>query len=345
MGVEEARVEYEEDTMEGTLSAALDAAEEAIEEEVVEDEPTTDAGAELEEPSTEDTPEPAAIDEAGSEAPSPEADTKETDAPVDEAPNSLPPAAREAWKDVPDVVKSAVAKREKDFEAGIMKYAEGAKRAHGMDQMLQPYQSFTQMNGGPGQTIKALLDTGSVLQMGTPTQKANTVANLINTFGIDIQALDGILSGQGIPQQTQQNNDVQQAVQQAVAPYQQMMEQQKAQQAQAQQNQQTQIGNELQQFAAANEFYKDVQGDMADILDMASARNMNLPLEEAYRRACLLNPEISGIIAARNSGAQVQKKRKAAVSISGNPGGTPGAKMPDTIEEALHAAWDAQDRV
>jgi len=260
-------------------------------------------------------------------------------------PKGLSLEAREAWADVPDAVKSEIAKREQDYSNGIQQYANNAKRAEAMDQTLRPYQQFFQVNGGAGQTIEGLLQTGSVLQMGTPQQKAQTVANIIKQFGVDITALDGMLVGAPVSKEMQAQQQVQDMVNQQLQPIQQQLQQYQQREMQEQQAMQAEMGNTIQQFAndPANEFYSDVQGDMADIMDMAAARGQKLGLKEAYDKACLMHPTISQITQNRQAQAAVQQKRQAASSIYGGPGGTQ-ATQPGSITAALNDAWDNAGR-
>lgn len=336
----------EEKSVTEALEAAFDAvegeeeAQDANDQQSTEPEPdnTVDSGGAA---ASTDEPETGEVSTAVEATDKPE-ELDGTVEPESEAPSNFSPAAREAWKDVPEAFKKEVLKREAEVSEGFQRNAADAKRARGMDQTLAPYQQFLQLNGGPGQTIKGLLDTGASLQMGSPQQKAQTAANLITMFGVDISMLDGLLSGQGAAQET---SDVQTAVNQAIAPYQQMLEQQRVQQQQVAQAQQANTSNELQSFESSHEFYKDVRADMADILDMASNRGLNLSLEEAYDRACRINPEINNILQARESAKNIPDKRAAASSISGNLGG-PGSAgaAPTNMEDQLNAAWDAVAR-
>jgi hypothetical protein len=338
MDIEEDTVE--EASMEDQLSAAFD---EHVEEESEDGEPESNGE------QSEDSPLAASADDTDTQpvedkdvAVSPEATEKTAD--LETAPSSLSPAAREAWKDVPDAVKKEVAKREKDFEAGIMKYSELAKRAQGMDQMLQPYQQVMQVNGGPGQTIKGLLDVASALQLGAPAQRAQTVANLIERFGVDISALDNILSGK--QPQADPSQDMR-AIAQHEA--QRMFQAQQQQQQQANNQQmQGEIGTELQEFGKTNEFFEDVRQQMS-LLMKADSDNPNTPpmtLKGAYDVACQINPQVAEAIKIRNAGKSIAGKRKAAVSISGSPGGPgEGQALPSTMEDQLSAAWDAQTQM
>jgi hypothetical protein len=107
-----------------------------------------------------------------------------------------------------------------------------------------------------------------------------------------------------------------------------------------------QVAGEITQFAQdpKNEFYRDVAGDMADILDMASKRNLNMSLHDAYTRACQLHPEVSKILMGRTS-APTQKQRRAASSISGSPGGSGDDSLQsDSVRDAIERAWDMAGR-
>ncbi|MBW2704353.1 MAG: hypothetical protein JRF33_26340 [Deltaproteobacteria bacterium] len=264
----------------------------------------------------------------------------------DFAPKSLSATAREAWRETPAAMKADIVKRERDFSAGIQKYAEGAKRAEGMDRVLQPYSQYLQMNGGAGQTINTLLQTGSGLQMGSPIQKAQIVADLIGQFGVDVQALDGLLSGNGAPPEMQQQNAVQQQVQAALQPYQQMMQHQQQQQQQQQQQAANVVSSELSTFSQApeHEFYADVRMQMADIMDMAANRGQQVGLKEAYNTACQLNPEIKKIVDSRALAASAQSRRRAGSSIHGSPGGPGGGLAEGGMRSAIEDAWDSAGR-
>jgi hypothetical protein len=261
-------------------------------------------------------------------------------------PKSLSPAAREAWNKAPEALKKDIAKRERDYANGMEKYRGNAQRAQQMDQTLAPFQQYMQMNGGPQKSIQGLLQTGASLQMGSPAQKAQLVANLIQQFGVDISTLDNMLVGKAPPQEAQANHAIDQRIQQAVAPYQNMMNQfQQSQQQQAQMNQQ-QVNNEVTAFSQnpANEFYNDVRGDMADILDMASSNNREMSMQEAYDRACRMNPEVFKVSQTRQSAQNMDKKRSASSSIHGTPsGGGDGGNHAD-LRSAIADDWDNTGR-
>jgi hypothetical protein len=338
---EEVEVEVvEEQSTHEQLSAAWDEAEEEIdngnETSTVGDQPSESTDPETDVAAVQPDKEP--VGEGAR-------DGSDTSAEV--APKSLPPAAREAWGETPKAMREAIATREKQYEAGIMKYANGAKQAQQMQQTIQPFQQYTSMNGGPGQAIHGLLQTGSLLQMGTPSQKAEAAAGIIKQFGIDINMLDNMLVGAAPPPGQQQQDAVQQAVNQAVAPYQQTMHNfQQQQQAQMQRNGQ-EIHNDINAFAQdpANDFYNDVRGRMADELDMAAKNSVDLSLKQAYDLACRANPEVWKVISTREAAKTVGNKRRAASSIHGNPNGESSTTPAGSLRGAIEQAWENSGRM
>jgi len=261
----------------------------------------------------------------------------------DKPPVSLSAAAREAWKDTPPAMRAEIAKRERDFAQGIQKYAEDSKRVQAMDNSLKPYQQLFAMNGGAGQFMPSLLNTASILQMGAPAQKAQTVANLIQQFGVDIATLDNVLTGQPQTQEQPQTQqlDINQLVDQRFQQYQQR-------EAQAQQQIQGQAAMAtIQAFGnnPANEFYNDVKMEMADIIELASNRGQAMTLQQAYDKACILNPEISAIVNGRISQSSVTRKLRAASSVGGGPGGEGGSSAPGSMRSVIEEAWGEQGQV
>ena len=262
-------------------------------------------------------------------------------------PVGLSAAAREAWKDTPEAIRKDITKRESDYTAGIEKHRQNAARARQMDQVLAPYAQYFAMNGGAGPTINTLLQTGASLQSGTPQQKAQVVANIIEQYGVDIQTLDNTLVGKPPPAGQQQQTAVDNAVNKALAPYQNFMQQQQNQQRQQVQNQAAEVTQTIEQFQAdpVNEFYTDVRMDMADLLDMAANRNEQMSLKQAYDRACMMNPEITTILSTRANTNNAGNKRRAAVSISGNQGGQGGGAGELDMRATIEDAWSHAGRI
>jgi len=274
-----------------------------------------------------------------------------TQLPKGRAPSSWRPALREKWTALPTEVQQEVLKREKEISQGFNEIGEVKKFRDTFMQTINPYSHIFQAEGGqPLKTINDLLQTANTLYSGAPMQKAQTVASMIKNFGIDIQMLDNLLSGQAPAQGGQQGGQsamggpdvsrlVQQAVQQALAP---MLQ---GQQAQAQQQEQD-AQSAIEEFAQdpANEFFDDVKDAMADIFEGAAKRGQKMDLSTAYQRAILTHSDIADIVAQRRftekssaATAVAQAARRKAVSITGAPARVSAAPT-DTIRGALENA-------
>lgn len=261
----------------------------------------------------------------------------------DVAPRALSAVAREEWKNTPEAVRKDIVKREADFERGIAKYRDGAQRAEQMDGALAPFQQFFAMNGNnPAQTVQGVLQTASILQMGSPQQKADMVANMIKQFGVDIAALDNALVG-GQPQQpaAMTPDQVQELVRQQMAQQQQQYYQQ--QQATTQQE----VEAELNAFAndPKNEFYSEVAPLMFDLVQGAANRGQALSLEQAYDQACMIHPEVKKVMDIRKMATANQQKAPTKAVPKGRQSGAPAPREPETVAEFISQAWDQAGQV
>jgi len=324
----EEEVLHDDHSPSADLNAAWDAAESS------ESEPELDAGGEGEADTTPDSePEPIVAEEG---TPSPQDTPQE-----DKVPAGLSPALREEWKKTPKALQEWASKREKDYAVGLQKHAENAQRATQMDRVLQPFLPYLQMNGGL-KAVPETLQTAMTLQMGTPKQRAEAAANLIHQFGVDINMLDSLLSGEQVREQAPQLSEREMRIEQ-------FLQQQEQQQRWAVQQQQEQVVSGVQAFIndPKNEFASDVRDDMADLLEMASRRNIPMTLDQAYDRACRMNPEISRIMQTRSGQKHVQNNRRAASSIHGSPGGSilSNSGDSDDIAKILNEAWDRTGQV
>jgi hypothetical protein len=104
--------------------------------------------------------------------------------------------------------------------------------------------------------------------------------------------------------------------------------------------------SEVEGFGAGKEFFEDVREDMADLLELASKRNLDLSLEQAYERACKMQPDIAKVLEAReaakragNSQQSTQRAKHAASSVRGTPAGVPSSN-PSDLRGAIEAAFE-----
>lgn len=281
--------------------------------------------------------------------PGPKAEPKA--APQDRAPASWRPDVREHWSNLPAEVKAEVARREREMQSTLQETAEARRFSDQLNKVIAPYEAFIRAeNSNALQAIDNLMGTAARLRTGTGPELAQLMAGMVKQFGVGrfgqpfIEALDSALAGE-IPRVDPQQAQLQQAIQQQLAPVQQFMSQfQQAQIAQQQRAQEQAIG-EVSQFIERAEFGEDVREDMADLLEVAQRRGKELTLADAYRQACLINPRVRSVLQARakQKGAQqltgaAQKAKAAAVSVSGAPAmGAPKAEA-DDVRSAIEAA-------
>ena len=264
------------------------------------------------------------------------------------APASWSAKARESWKTLPSEAKAEIDKREREVNQVLQQSASARKGMAQLQQTLAPHAQRLINSGveNPMQAIGTLLATEGRLRQGSSHEKATTIANLIKQYGVDIETLDGVLSGQGVAPQGRVNADIDAILNEKLAPFQQYMtEQQKWQQAQLNRSKQ-EASQSVAQFSQNAEFINDVRNDMADLMDLAAARGREMSLEEAYNRACMAHPEVSQILEQRKAqqammgtSEAAKAKKRAAVSITGQQGGqtTRGA---DSLRAQIAQAWE-----
>ena len=325
--------------------------EEEASEELIE---TTEAP-EKEEVGKED---PTVADDGVDEAKSERSSGKETDPVTDtnepvekddfKAPIGFSPESREKWKDVPPVVKEQIQRREREIEEAMRGTAE-ARRSHTqISQLAQSYASVLAAEGAenPMQAIEGLFKTVASLRLGTPQQRATRMAGLISHYGVDINMLDQALAGE--TPQNQESSQLQQLLDQRLAPIQELLDQQKQSQRQMQEQTQAQVQTELVEFSKTAEFLNDVRLDMADLIDLASKQGRKLSFKDAYDKCCAMNPSISKVLeerrtaaALKGEGSRLDAKRNAGSSLkasSGQRAGNNGAAL--SLRSEIANAWD-----
>jgi len=270
----------------------------------------------------------------------------------DRAPASWRPEVREHWGKLPPDVRAEVARREQEVQRTLQETSEARKVAEAYSRAFAPYEAYIRAeNATPIQAIDNLMATAVKLRTGTGPELAQLVAGMVKQFGVGrfgqsfIEQLDAALAGQ-VPQVDQQQMQLQQAVQQQLAPVQQFMSQ--FQQAQAMQQQQlaSQASTQVESFLERAEFGQDVREEMADLMEVAQRRGRELSLQDAYRQACLANPRVRSVLQQRAKANQAQqgnsaaqRARAAAVSVSGAPAlAAPAGGQPDSVRSAIEQA-------
>lgn len=285
--------------------------------------------------------------------PGQEAAPAEPAAPELRAPAQWKPGAREKWAGVDAEVKAEVNRREREFQAHLQQSAGLRDFVQQFEGIVRPYEMFIRAeNSNPLAAVQNLFQTAAQFRVGTPEAKAAMLADLCAQHAVDLRMLDGALArkfgviagangapapqGQMMPQ-TFHDPRVDQILMQ-----QQMYAQQAAE---AQQNE---IMAGTVEFAGNHEFFEDVRHDMADMVEMAARRGVILPLQQAYDKACAMNPEVSKILSSRSQAQSTQgmtraalRARQAAASVKGDSSPIGSANTPDTLRGAIEAAFES----
>jgi hypothetical protein len=269
-----------------------------------------------------------------------DAEQKPVADPFVRAPQSWKPGAREAWTQLPPNVREEVYRRERETMRVAQESAQARELAGHVNELTTRYAPALQAEGVDTLTAAHnLFQTASQLRFGSPAEKAQTAARIIRAYGVDVMALAAVLDNMPLPQgggQVPQFQDPR--VDQLLGE----LNQAKQQRVQTLQAQAT---GEVEQFGADKDFFDDVRLDMADIMEMAANRGIDLSLQQAYDRACAMHPEVSKVLAARVAAQQAgtarqstQRARLAASSVRGTPSGVSTTAPPDTVRSAIEAA-------
>lgn len=263
------------------------------------------------------------------------------------APYGWTPTARETWGNLPKAAQQQIIKREREVEEVLRQSATARQAVTELNRVLEPHRERMMASGvqNPIQMLGTMLDAERRLSSGDPQTRAATIANLIKGYGVDIEVLDGLLAGQV---KASPHADIERLIDQRLAPVNQILQQQEAFTRQQRQEAERAIAQTVNTFSSQAEFIEDVRLDMADLLDMAAARGQTLSLEEAYKKACAIHPEVSKVMADRERQQQLmgtqtalQQKKNAAVSITGvQRGATVNGSL--GLRDQIAAAWDDQ---
>ena len=359
------------ESMRDDLNAALDEAAEKDEtqnydetaQEILSDEPTDETPTD-EAQGTESTTDDTTTETESAAGDTTDAATGDADTSTDvgsekltgdsiKAPVNWGPKERESWSKVPRNLQENIMRREKEVNTLMQTTAEARKTHDQMGQLTSQYgMALSDFGSNATEAASNLFSTVASLKMGSPMQKAQIVADMISTFGVDINTLDSAIVGAAPTQEAQQNNDFERMLSERMAPFEAQMGQQKAYAQQQATQRQDSANTEVANFQQNAEFLNDVRHDMADMIDMASKRGIDMSLEDAYKKACAVHPQISGVMAERaqrasltGSSNSMSAKRNAASSVTGQRvGGGAGAgnmSMHDTISQA----WDNAGKI
>jgi len=269
---------------------------------------------------------------------------------VDRAPQSWKKAEKEAWGVLPVNVRQEIHRREDQINQFMSESAQHKQFADQFQQVASPYMARLQSMGAqPMQAFEHLLQADYALATSPKLQRAQLMADLINNYDIDIDTLGQVLGG-GAPREAVQPQSadisalIQQQLQQALAP----MYQQQAQKQQYEQQQVTNTVESMLYDSVNYPYFETVREDMADIIEVAARRGIDIDLKDAYNRAVSLNPETSSQLQqqavtqqAQQKNQQAQRALTASSSVTGSPsaGGSAAVATDGSLRGAIEAAF------
>jgi hypothetical protein len=272
--------------------------------------------------------------ESGSPPQSPQA------AASDPAPASWKAEEKAEWATLSAKAKEAVKRREADMQRAFNTSTDARKFRDDFQRAVEPHTALLQKHNVQNvlaEVVAPILEIRSILEQGTPEQKAHAVHNMIKSFNVDVATLDGMLVN-GPPA-----NSAPPAPKfdpHAVPEFAPLFEM--AQQMQAMKEQQAEAA--IAEVATLPHF-DEVREDMADILESFSKRGKEISLTDAHRRAVAMRPDLElaapapAQITTSEAAAILARSRNAASTVAGAPKSTPGAK-PTTLRAQIESAMN-----
>jgi hypothetical protein len=281
-----------------------------------------------------DAPAGAADAEAGeppAEVPVPTAAPAGPPSPAERPPQSWKPLAREHWATLPTEVRQEVLRREQETQRVLQESAQARKSHSEFQEAIRPYEAMIRAEAGdPVRAVSGLLQTAFQLRTAPPLQKAQIVATLMQGYGVPVEALDAVLSGQAQAYQAPPGPVADPRVDQL---FQKLEQAEQARRATATQSAQAM----MEEFAGQHEFFEDVREDMGVLMEVAARQGQKLTLKTAYDRALTLREDLQKIIKQREAAksavsakAQAQRAKAASSSVKSAPTVTPSRSSDDT---------------
>ncbi len=201
---------------------------------------------------------------------------------------------------------------------------------------LSPHFDFIQeYNINPYQHISELMGVSRTLATGSAEDKAGMIANLCDMFKVDLEQLDNALYE--ISQRPAPSTE-EKLLQKLEALEQKIEQKSTPRNEPAPAVNTSELEAEIRDFASKNEFFKEVQSDMAIFLNSGKANN----LEEAYKLAIKLNDGVQKTLRERQQKTQ-QSVQAAKTGLKQSSAPVKVKKGPVSLREALEAAFDENE--
>ena len=267
------------------------------------------------------------------------------DAPVEEPVWKRPPSSwkrdyHDVWQTADPRLQEYAYKREEEMRAGIEPLRSKAQFADQMNEAIQPYMNTIQGLGiDAPRAVRALMEADHVLRNSPPDQKRAYLANLAQSYGINLGEVDPYQQvGPVDPNYYALQNELN-SVRGEISNFKQQQEQAENQS----------LLGEINSFAGKAEYFEEVRPDMIKLLQSGVAGT----LEEAYEKAIRLNDDVftqtqqrsqAEAAAQKSSSANRAAKaaKAAAVSVKSS---TPGTKTTTKAQDRRSMLLEQFDSV
>lgn len=295
---------------------------------------------------------PAAPDAGQPRAPDGKFAPKAAEAPADgqeapEAPAAQPTAAapparfvaaaKEAWAQAPEVIRTEVARMEAELTQGLQKYKESADA-------FEPLRQFDAMARQGGTTLPEALTAYTNMENIFRADPVRGMVAVCQNLGIDPAQMAQALAGQqptggAAPEVASLKSEIA-ALRQELTGVKQGY----------QEIELRPVKTQVEEFAAKNPFFNYVWEDIAKQIDAQKATGRAPDLQEAYQSALTLHPHLAAIAAQTAAPAaptpptpDPAQTRRASLSITGSPSvsNTSTRKPAGSTREALDLAFAA----
>lgn len=198
------------------------------------------------------------------------------------APNTWTKEGLAEWAKIPPAAQQEILKREQDFFKGIEGYKEKADLGGRYDAVVEPFRAtLAAEQVDPVQLFQSFSSNHYLLSRGTPEQKIQVAANLVRSYGLDLNAIAVALgtAEQPVDPTIKSLQDEVAALRSSDQQRQnQIIEQKRAE-----------LTSEINTFASdpAHPHFPKVINHMSDLLKA----NPNMGLKAAYDTAVMANPE------------------------------------------------------
>lgn len=255
----------------------------------------------------------------------------------DKAPQSWSPAAREKWNQIPDDLRKEIIRREEAAAVGVRqlneRFAPAVKFVESLGPILQEAR-----NAGiePTGYISSVMQTERALRTADTKGKFNVLLSLADQYGVPLREIINASVGQEVLQK-----GVQPGQPQMTLPPELVRELEESRRWR-QEQEGSRVQSEIASFSNGKEFFEDVRGQMADLLQSGVAAN----LDDAYEKACWADSNIRKVLIDRERQGQqrteITERQQAAGLVNIPSQGAINVKTgneEESLEDSIRAAF------